>query len=270
MSRLLTWLETIGYDRRSIVAASVMGAVCLGVAINWRHLIVWSFEIDWLLTGIWAFMGALLVWQVRPKADLKLLFVGLMGGFLIEWWGTETLLWNYFTKERPPLWILPAWPVAALTIDRLNRLTQRAAPWLTERLWPLYWVALPGFVLVMTRFLWPTIHIFASQVVVALMIFVAVWRARPGPDLSLFITGSALGIFLEYWGTSRHCWTYYTQEIPPYEAIIAHGFASVAFARGLQALDLVLGALPFGAALATEQPVPRAGDLPGGDERLQG
>ena len=39
-------------------------------------------------------------------------------------------------------------------------------------------------------------------------------------------------VFLEYWGTSRGCWTYYTGETPPLIAAIAHGFASVAFARG--------------------------------------
>ena len=31
-------------------------------------------------------------------------------------------LWIYYTRERPPLWIIPAWPIASLSIDRLTRL----------------------------------------------------------------------------------------------------------------------------------------------------
>ena len=43
--------------------------------------------------------------------------------------------------------------------------------------------------------------------------------------------GTALGYFLELWGTTRECWTYYTQATPPVIAAFAHGFASVAFGR---------------------------------------
>lgn len=49
--------------------------------------------------------------------------------------------------------------------------------------------------------------------------------------LLTFIAGAALGIFLEYWGTTRECWTYYTLQKPPSFAILAHGLASVAFWR---------------------------------------
>lgn len=243
LSRLVRWLESIGYDRRSLVAASIMGAVCLSVAINWRHLVAWDAGVDWLLTVIWAFMGALLLWKVRPLYDAKLVFVGLLGGFLIEWWGTETLLWRYFTRERPPLWILPAWPIAALTIDRLTRVVVGFVPALQTRAAPAYWLVMPAFVVYMGIFIWPTAHIPATQVVLGLMVFVTLWRARPGPDLALFVCGAALGIFLEYWGTSRRCWVYYTREVPPLEAVLAHGFASVAFARGVQGLELALGLL---------------------------
>ena len=68
------------------------------------------------------------------------------------------------------------------------------------------------------------------------VIFVA---PRPDRDIVLFVAGAFMGIFLEYWGTSRYCWTYWTQQIPPAEAVLAHGFASIAFARGVQLLDRV-------------------------------
>ena len=40
-----------------------------------------------------------------------------------------------------------------------------------------------------------------------------------------------LGYFLELWGTTRACWTYYTLETPPLFAVLAHGLAAVAFWR---------------------------------------
>ena len=118
---------------------------------------------------------------------------------------------------------------------RIYWVLRRALPTL-ERLWPAYWLVLPAFVALMTRFLWIRIHVPASQVVVGLMILVVLIGARPKRDLPLFLAGAALGIFLEYWGTSRFCWTYYTREKPPFEAALAHGFATVAFARGVQGL----------------------------------
>jgi hypothetical protein len=49
--------------------------------------------------------------------------------------------------------------------------------------------------------------------------------------LILFIGGAGLGYFLELWGTTRECWTYYTRETPPVFAVLAHGMAAVAFWR---------------------------------------
>jgi uncharacterized membrane protein len=89
----------------------------------------------------------------------------------------------------------------------------------------------------MARFLWPTIHLFASQFVVGLMIAIVVSGRNYRRDVVLFVAGSFLGIFLEYWGTSRHCWNYYTGGIPPFIAVVAHGFASVAFARALYVIQ---------------------------------
>ncbi len=231
------WLRS-GYDRRSMVAIGLMALTCTTVGIFYRHLIEWDAGMDWLLLGIWAVMAALLTWRVSPKDDLPLLFVGLCGGAVIEWWGTQSVLWVYYTKERPPLWILPAWPISALAIVRIYQLLRKAMPWL-ERLWPAYWLVIPAFVALMTRFLWIRIHAPASQVVVVLMILVALVGAKPKRDLPLFLAGAALGVFLEYWGTTRFCWTYYTRETPPFEAALAHGFATVAFARGVQGLTMV-------------------------------
>lgn len=231
------WLRS-GYDRRSAVALLAVAVTCLAVAVNWWHLIDWDAGMDWLLAGIWVFMTLLLTWRVDPRRDLPLVLVGGLGGAVIEWWGTQSVLWVYYTDERPPAWILPAWPISALAIVRIHEMLRRAAPVL-ERLGAAYWLVVPGFVALMTRFLWVRIEVPASQVVVALMVLVTVVGARPRRDLSLFLAGAALGVFLEYWGTSRRCWTYYTGEVPPVEAALAHGFATLSFARGVQGLDLI-------------------------------
>jgi hypothetical protein len=44
-----------------------------------------------------------------------------------------------------------------------------------------------------------------------------------------FLAGTGLGYFLEVWGTTRLCWTYYTHQTPPLFAVLAHGMAAVAF-----------------------------------------
>jgi hypothetical protein len=49
--------------------------------------------------------------------------------------------------------------------------------------------------------------------------------------LLTFIAGSGLGYYLELWGTTRECWTYYTYQTPPLFAVLAHGMAAVAFWR---------------------------------------
>lgn len=255
------------YNHRSGWALLCLLALYLTMFISYHHMLDWSAGMDWLLAGIWLFMSAVLIWDIVPARDLRLVVVGFFGGLIIEWWGTTTSLWSYYTDERPPIWILPAWPVAALTIERIALVVERLLPpangksangksasaWIT-----VGWLLIPAFILLMVAFLWPTIPILSSQVVVALMAGVLLTTTDMRRDLSLFIAGSLLGIFLEYWGTSRFCWTYYTREVPPIEAVLAHGFASVAFSRGAAALSwlgTLVGAGRSG-QLSERSPVP--------------
>jgi len=55
-----------------------------------------------------------------------------------------------------------------------------------------------------------------------------------------FIAGSALGYYLELWGTTRQCWIYYTYQTPPLFAVLAHGMAAVAFWRAGLIVKVVL------------------------------
>ena len=224
-----------GYDFRSLLLLLGLLAMYIAVGLNWRHLLDPSLGPDGLLIGIWLAMTTLLIWRPDIRRDLPLVLVALGGGTVIEWWGTNTELWWYFTQERPPPWILPAWPVAALAIERLCRISCARLPFLS-RGGRLYWVIVPVFVVLMTRFLWPSIDQPASWVVIGLMLLVMALGVRKDRDVALFVVGAGAGVFLEYWGTSRRCWTYYTNQAPPIEAVLAHGFASIAFARGADLL----------------------------------
>ena len=119
-----------GFGLRSLVILGVIGAMYGVIGLFFPFLIDWDAEPDVLLTFIWTVMTASLLYSPELVRDGKLMAVGLVGGLVIEGWGTSTLLWTYFTEERPPLWILPAWPIAAVCIDRFVRLTQHLAPWM--------------------------------------------------------------------------------------------------------------------------------------------
>ncbi len=223
-----------GYDRRSLVALGTLVVVGGAVGYRWSDLIDVSGGMDWLLAGTWLAMAALLTRDVDARHDLVMLAVAFGGGAVIEWWGTNTQLWTYFTVERPPLWILPAWPIAALAIDRLSHLVDslvgdRGSP---SQFRAAYWLVMPSFFIAMVAFAAPTIQMRATLTVVLLMVGIVAREGDHRRDVMMFVGGSLLGFFLEYWGTSRECWVYYTHQVPPPVCVFAHGFAAVAFARG--------------------------------------
>ncbi len=236
-----------GFTRWSLLPLLGVIVTVTCVAIGWWDLVDLNQPFDGLLAFLWLFMTLLVSWRVSLRRDLVLAFTGMWGGFLIEWWGTTTHLWTYFTDESPPLWIIPAWPVAALSTERLAYMLDRAFP--KTRAWPwwaLYVVAVPAFVLWMGGFMGPSWHITSSHVVLGIMLGVAVSTKTPRRDVVLFLMGTALGYGLEYWGTTRQCWTYHTQQTPPMVTAFAHGFASIAFFRATQVfhtmIDMAVGA----------------------------
>lgn len=229
-----------GYDRKSLAALTLLGVTYGLVGLVWgTQLIDTSREVDWFLAFTWVLMTAVLCWRIRPRRDAVRVGVGLVGGLAIEAWGTATLLWSYWSAERPPLWIIPAWPVATLAIDRISGALDTLLPrarWVERLRTPM----LGAFVALMTWFAWPTIQMWPTQLAIVAMLGVVVWRNDARQDVTLFLGGALLGVLLEYWGTSRYCWTYYTKEIPPVTAVLAHGFASVAFQRGALLVERAL------------------------------
>ena len=208
--------------------------------IDWHG--PWWLYMDWLLIGLFLFMSLTIVARADLRTDLLIIFVATIGGLVIEAWGTQTNLWFYYTNERPPLWIVPAWPIATLSIDRITRLLS----WLLDRLAPsngsrvlaahtvfaiLYWLVFGLFLAIMLPFVAPTLDKPYTALALLLCILLILTPIDHRRALLVFAAGSALGYFLERWGTTRQCWTYYTFQTPPIFAVLAHGMAAVAFWR---------------------------------------
>lgn len=260
--------QLLGWTRHSYYLLSAFILICVLIVYVWWPLVAeylsyidgrlpWYYYVDWLLLGIFLFMSLSIMVHADLKVDLLIVFVGMCGGLVIESWGTQTNLWHYYTAERPPLWIIPAWPIASLCIDRITRflafLTARVAALAPaaqvsfgEK--ALYWLTFGGFYLLMLWFVAPTLgksYTIGALLICALMILTPTnYRMA----FLVFVAGSGLGYFLEVWGTTRQCWMYYTGETPPLFAVLAHGMAAVAFWRtGLlvKTVWALRGRLPF-------------------------
>ena len=226
---------------------------------------------DWLLLGLFGFMSVTIISRANLKTDLLIIFVGVCGGLAIESWGTQTNLWHYYTAERPPLWIIPAWPIASLSIDRIARALDFALQRLSWHrppgqvcaapLWGqslvqsqetlhsifkiLYWLTFASFLSLMLVFVAPTFDKSFTWLSLGLCVLLILTPTDYRFALLTFVAGSGLGYYLELWGTTRECWTYYTYQTPPVFAVLAHGMAAVAFWRAGLVLKTVWGRFGF-------------------------
>jgi hypothetical protein len=196
-----------------------------------------------LLLGIFIFMTLAIMSRANLRTDVLIVFVGMCGGLVIESWGTQTNLWHYFTTERPPLWIIPAWPIASLCIDRITRaLIFLVNKWRQEQQKAfriLYWLIFLGFFAYMLYFVAPTFNKSYTLMALLLVVLLIVTPTDHRMAVLTFLAGTGLGYFLELWGTTRECWTYYTYQTPPFFAVLAHGMAAVAFWRAGLMVKLV-------------------------------
>jgi hypothetical protein len=233
----------LGWTHSSAWLLSAFLAVIGLILIVWWPLVVdytstydprfplWT-QIDWLLIGVFAVMSLLIMAGADVRTDWVILLVGLGGGLVIETWGTQTQLWTYYTLERPPLWIIPAWPIASLSIDRLYRLLRRWTDlWRPATFHRLHWAIMPGFLIIMLAYVAPTMDKSLTWAALALCVLLTLTPRDERGAVLTFIAGAGLGYFLERWGTTRGCWTYYSGATPPLFAVLAHGMAAVAFWR---------------------------------------
>jgi hypothetical protein len=207
--------------------------------IDWNG--EWWLYLDWLLLGIFLCMSLLIMAGADLRVELRIILVGLIGGLVIESWGTQTNLWHYYTAERPPLWIIPAWPIASLSIDRLVRILQKTTPIQDNKPFKIaYWLIFPGFYALMLSFVYPTLDKSLTLASLGLVTFLILTPTNHRMAVLTFIAGAGLGYFLEVWGTTRECWTYYTFQTPPLFAVLAHGMAAVAFWRSVFLINWIL------------------------------
>jgi len=198
-------------------------------AATYRSDLPFWAQMDWLLLMDFLIMTILIIFNADLKRDIPLAAIALVGGLLIEAWGTQTELWTYYTNERPPLWIIPAWPIAFLSVNRLVQLIDHVLTKLSQRLVEIsYWVVFSGFYILMLFYIWPTISNLLSIAAIILCAMLILTNSNKKYALFYLLAGSGLGYFLELWGTSRACWTYYSHETPPLFAVFAHGFAAFA------------------------------------------
>jgi len=256
-------VRRLGWTRSSIWLMSVFLAIVGLILIVWWPLVIeytstydaryplWA-QLDWLLIGVFAAMSLLIMARADVRSDWVILLVGMGGGLVIETWGTQTQLWTYYTLERPPLWIIPAWPIASLSIDRLYRLLLRLTrSWRPPVFRGLYWTIMPGFLAIMLAFVAPTMDKSLTWAALALCILLTLTPRDERGAVLTFIAGAGLGYFLERWGTTRACWTYYTGAAPPLFAVLAHGMAALAFWR---TAALVRSVLPSRARMLATDP----------------
>ena len=251
-------LALIGWTRHSSYLLAAFVLVCGSIIYLWWPLATqvlatiqwngpWWRTFDWLLVGIYAVMTLLIMARADLKRDALIVFVASIGGLVIEAWGTQTRLWFYFTAERPPLWIIPAWPIATLAIDRITRALAHLLPKGADRFYQaLYWLTFLGFFGLMLSFVAPSLP---RLMTVAALLLVALLILTPTDArmaFLIFLAGTGLGYFLELWGTTRQCWTYYTFQTPPLFAVLAHGMAAVSFWRaGLLVKTVLAKVQPF-------------------------
>ncbi len=240
--------DLLGFNRHSYTLLSIFLLICLLIVYIWWPLVedyvsymdgrfAWYYYIDWLLLGIFSFMSLSIMAHADLKTDGLIVLVGLCGGLVIESWGTQTNLWHYYTAERPPLWIIPAWPIASLSIDRITRVFVWSTERVSKTIFSLaYWVTFVGFYALMLVFVGPTIGKSYTQAALVICAIIILTTSDNRKAILVFLAGSALGYFLERWGTTRECWTYYTNQTPPIFAVFAHGMAAVAFWRSADLL----------------------------------
>ena len=235
--------RAFGFSRHSSYLLSAFLLTCGLIVYIWWPLVAeyfstydprfaWYLYIDWLLIGIFSFMSLSIMVHANLSRDGLIVLVGIFGGLVIESWGTQTNLWHYYTAERPPLWIIPAWPIASLSIDRIARsLMHLSVKWKAAWFRPAYWFIFLAFYILMLSYIAPTLNKSYSLAALLICALFILTPTNYRMAVFTFLAGSALGYFLELWGTTRECWLYYTGETPPIFAVFAHGMAAVAFWR---------------------------------------
>jgi len=170
------------------------------------------FEIA-LFAGILGFTLRVVPLRVDPRVDLTVLALAAVAGWCAEAWGTRLGLWTYYTRETPPLWIVPAWSLGALVIDRMSDHASRLlAPRLDTRGAALLYGGLVVLtVVVFAAFSRPVLTHPATVALAAALLAGFAIKPDPKAAVPVLLTGFVCVFFADLWGTTNHCWRYHLQ-----------------------------------------------------------
>jgi hypothetical protein len=213
-------------SRRAELAYAALVAAAFAAVALWRwDLVVQAARVSagvlsrggparWRLLGEIGLFAAILLatWKTvpaapEPRRDALTLVAAGLAGYLAEAWGTRAGLWSYYTRELPPLWIVPAWPLGAAFVDRLGRRLRAArgpAPA------GAYWALAAAAFAVSVAFCAPRAA-WAGPAAVALCLGAA---ARPEDDFWTLGAGLSCVLFADFWGTTNGCWSYWLRARP--------------------------------------------------------
>lgn len=185
----------------------------------------------------------------EPRRDLTAAALGFAAGWLAEAWGTRLGLWRYYTREAPPLWIVPAWSLGAVVVSRtaegwaagLRALGAKRAAHAATAL---------AMAAVIVLFSWPRLGHPATWGVLAACAGALLWRWDTDADLPVLWAGAVCVLFADTWGTTNNCWRYWLQR--PYGGLGLAG--GVLFGVSFDTV-VVLGCLKL--ARAAEDLFPR-------------
>ncbi|MEI7529655.1 MAG: hypothetical protein WCK76_12015 [Elusimicrobiota bacterium] len=170
-----------------------------------------------LFGGILVLTFRTVPFRAAPAEDALIVAAAALYGYLAEAWGTRTGLWTYYTGETPPLWIVPAWFIGALIIERLSGRTME----LMERRLPEAWRA--GLYRAWLAAFWGVFLTFSAKglltpagIAITLLISVPLFcpRRERSRDAAILFTGTACVFFADLWGTTNNCWRYHIQHHP--------------------------------------------------------
>jgi hypothetical protein len=161
-----------------------------------------------LLLSILAGVARFIAISAAPKRDAVMFAVAAVLGWVAEAWGTRSGLWHYYTGETPPLWIVPAWPLGALVIDRLARKwQQRAAK--NPPAWAAPFMSATALI-IFIAFAHPAWSS-ATTWILASILAAALFYKPPPEQFFILAAGIVCVFFADFWGTSSQCWSYYIE-----------------------------------------------------------